>query len=192
MKTSFIYDIISGKSANPSTVKLARVADSLGIALKSLVEKAETVIPAVFSAPSSTDFFSIPRLIVDSTHPETAISSQHVSDEPYSFRKSWLVEHLKVAPENLRLLSIAGDSMDPTLVHADIVLIDTASTHPNPPGIFIIYDGFSLAPKRLELLSHLPRAKIRLISDNPQYTTYVKSVEDIAIIGRVVWFARGI
>ncbi len=191
VKTSFIYDVISGKSANPSTVKLARVADSLGISLKSLVETAE---PGALSLPLGPhgEFVTVPRLSVDSARPQTTVVAAHEAEEPYAFRKSWVSSHLAVQPECLRLFVITGDSMEPALAHGDVVLVNIGSTHPSPPGIFIIYDGYGLAAKRLELLTHLPEPRIRVISDNPQYTSYEKSVEDISIIGRLVWFSRGI
>ncbi|MBY0407640.1 MAG: helix-turn-helix domain-containing protein, partial [Rickettsiales bacterium] len=78
VKTSFIYDIISGKSANPSTLKLARVADSLGISLKSLVDNGEF---AIQNSPDTLspgrDFVLVPRLAVDTTQPHPAVISTH-------------------------------------------------------------------------------------------------------------------
>jgi transcriptional regulator with XRE-family HTH domain len=38
VKTSFIYDVLSGKSANPSPLKLARLAQAMGVSLSALVE----------------------------------------------------------------------------------------------------------------------------------------------------------
>ena len=45
VKISFIYDVISGKSANPSTVKLARVAEGLGVSLAELVGSGDATRP---------------------------------------------------------------------------------------------------------------------------------------------------
>lgn len=188
VKTSFIYDVISGKSTNPSTVKLARVADSLGISLKSLVETGE---PSSAPPSHSADYLAIPRLTVDTSRPETTIVTLP-AEQPFLFSKTWVSQHLKIDPGHLRLLQIAGDSMEPVLCHGDQVLIDTSSTHPTPPGIFIIYDGYGLTPKRLELLTHTDTPRIRALSENPHYSIYEKSVLDMRIIGRVVWFARGI
>ena len=187
VKTSFIYDVISGKSANPSTVKLARVADSLGVSLKFLVDSNESDKPEL----AHSDIISIPRLLIDTNRPEPTLISQHQDNEPHHFNKKWL-ESISLNPSALRLMTIIGDVMAPSLQQGNTVLIDTSLTLPSPPGIFIIHDGFALSPKRLELLSHLTPPRIRVMSDNPQYSTYEKSVDDIRIIGRVVWLARNI
>lgn len=190
VKTSFIYDIISGKSTNPSTVKLARVADSLGISLKSLVDHLDTgAMPAM---PPTSDYMSVPRIVVDTSRMETTVTSVHSSEDPFCFRRSWITQRLNIQPEHVRAMVMSGDSMEPTFCHGDNLLIDTGSKHPSPPGIFVIYDGFGLTPKRLELLTHTPQPRVRVLSDNPQYTGYEKSLDEIAIMGRVVWFARTI
>lgn len=192
VKTSFIYDVISGKSANPSTVKLARVADSLGVSLKSLVETSALPPDAPAQAlGESSDFILLPHLVVDISHAEPTVTTVQHGDEPGAFRRSWISQHLKLDPDTIQWLQIAGDSMEPTLHHGDYVLVDTKNTNPTPPGVFILYDGYGLSAKRLELLTHTEQPRIRVLSDNTQYTIYEKSVDDICIIGRVVWFARG-
>jgi len=190
VKTSFIYDVISGKSANPSTVKLARVADSLGVSLGSLVETENTESETFAGGASNT--ITLARLHIDTSQQPALLIAQNEPAEPFHFQKSWLQQLGKIDIENLRLVHITGDGMQPTLCHADTVLIDISSRLPSPPGLFIIYDGFALTPKRLEVLSHLSPARIRIISDNPQYTTYEKPVHETRIVGRVLWLARAI
>lgn len=190
VKTSFIYDILSGKSANPSTVKLARVADSLGVSLRFLVDTVESA-PAAVPLTTGSDFLLVPRLMVDTARQETAVVSLHQEDAPFCFRRSWIRHTLGADPDSLRLMRVEGDSMAPTLCAGDALLVDTAAVQASPPGIFVLYDGYGLTPRRLELLAHLPHPRIRVISDNPQYTVYDRSPEDIRIMGRVVWFARG-
>jgi len=43
----FIYDVLAGKSSNPSAVKLARIAKVLGVPLDALVNPPENQAPAV-------------------------------------------------------------------------------------------------------------------------------------------------
>jgi phage repressor protein C with HTH and peptisase S24 domain len=187
VKTSFIYDIISGKSANPSTVKLARVAYVLGIDLTYLVGGIHTE-----AIPSNTtdEYVSIPRIMVDVSQAGSAVIAVEHEAECYHFRKSWIKERLSTTHGDLRMLYVRDDSMEPTLCHNDIVLIDTNKKKPSPPGVFILFDGYGLIAKRLEYTSDQKR--VRIISDNAQYSTYERSIEDTFIIGRVVWFAREI
>jgi len=191
VKTSFIYDVISGKSGNPSTVKLARVAESLDISLGSLVgiddESAHNT--AIDPLASDENYVAVSRITVDSSDGVGKVITEQKS-EYYYFRKSWISEHLQADASNLRMLHISGDSMEPTLQHNDIVLVDTSRKIPSPPGVFVLFDGMGITGKRLEYVGD--QKMVRIISDNPQYSTYERSIEDTFIIGRVVWFAREI
>src|ERR1019366_2338427 len=85
VKTSFIYDIISGKSANPSTVKLARVAESLGVSLASLVGNGEPSAdnPSVPLRAPHEDYVTIPRIMVDVSAGGGTIISLEQEGESY-------------------------------------------------------------------------------------------------------------
>lgn len=185
VKTSFIYDIISGKSTNPSTVKLARVADSLGVSLASLVD--DTAASPLSIAPAHGDMVQLAPLTVDFGQANPAPAPFSI-ETPLCFSLGWLRQQLAAEPDQLRWLRISGDSMEPTLCARDIVLVDITQQLPTPPGIFVLYDGFGLVAKRLEHPQQPGR--VRIISDNPQYSAYEKSVDDTRILGRVVWFAR--
>lgn len=193
VKTSFIYDIISGKSANPSTIKLARVAEALAVSLTYLAGNTDNPTPETRHTPSpSDDYVTIARVMVDvSAGGGTIVSQEHVG-ESYYFRRTWIKEHLGVSPSDLRMLYVRGDSMEPTLCHNDIILVDMTKKAPSPPGVFVLFDGFGLMAKRLEYAAEKTPPRIRVISDNAHYSVYERSLEETFIIGRVVWFAREI
>jgi phage repressor protein C with HTH and peptisase S24 domain len=191
VKTSFIYDIISGKSANPSTVKLARVAEALHVHLDDLVGSSLTGQQRISKHAGADDYVLIPRITVDTSIDGSITVSAEREGESCCFRLSWIKKHLGADPEALRVFYVSGDSMEPTLCNHDITLIDTTRKNPSPPGIFLLYDGFGLVTKRLEYTSHrAPR--IRIISDNVQYSISERPVEEVLVIGRVVWFGREI
>src|SRR5690606_15405137 len=126
---------------------------------------------------ANAGFVTIPRLVVDTAREETTVISVHREDEPFCFRRDWLRQHLNLPPEGLRLFSVSGDSMEPSLCPGDILLVDISATHPSPAGLFIVYDGYGLSPKRLELLAQQgAEPRVRAISDNPQYSIYEKSL----------------
>ena len=81
--------------------------------------------------------------------------------------------------------------MDPTLCNNDLVLLDIAKTIASPPGIFALFDGMGLVIKRLEYAGS-DNTRLRIICDNPHYSSYERSVDETYIIGRVVWFSREI
>jgi phage repressor protein C with HTH and peptisase S24 domain len=118
------------------------------------------------------------------------VTTREHEAEAYYFRQSWIRDHLDARPDDLRLMYVRGDNMEPTLYHNDMVLIDTSRKNPSPPGIFVCFDGLGLTARRLELMPGEDR--LRLISDNPQYSMFERDIADTVIIGRVVWFAREI
>jgi phage repressor protein C with HTH and peptisase S24 domain len=189
--TSFLYDIISGKSANPSTVKLARVADALGISLHSLVSGEGGSEHAQHSQLPS-DCVTIPRITVTASAGGGNVVTREEADEFYYFREQWIRSKLGARVDDLRMLYVSGDSMEPTLCHQDIILVDTSRTLPTPPGVFVLFDGLGLVVKRLEYVAHPEMPRLRIISDNTQYSTYERAIADVKVIGRVVWFAREI
>ncbi|MDX2072997.1 MAG: S24 family peptidase [Alphaproteobacteria bacterium] len=190
VKTSFLYDVISGKSANPSSIKLARVAESLGVSLTYLAGTSDSPVAGYeFSLPSQTqDYVPVSRLFTEGG----ALVANEDPMENCHFRKDWIRRKLCVSPADLRILTISGDGMAPTLCNGDIVLVDTSKKHPSPPGIFILFDGVGLAAKRLELLAQADWPKLRVIYDNPHYSTYEAPLAEHNIVGRVVWFSREI
>ena len=109
-----------------------------------------------------------------------------------AFPRPWL---RKISPskiEALKLITISGDSMAPVLEHGDTVMLDTDQTRPSPPGIFILHDGLGLVAKRIELVPSTNPQLLRICSENPAYTNYQRTIDEVQIIGRVVWFARNL
>ncbi len=126
---------------------------------------------------------------VDQTTSDGAASG--TSNDPnshFSFPTAFIRGITSSIKSELRMITISGDSMAPVLEHGDLVMIDCAKTHPSPPGIFILDDGVGLVAKRLEQIPNSPM--IRIISENAVYTNYRRHIDEVHIIGRVVWFAR--
>ncbi len=110
----------------------------------------------------------------------------------YHFRRSWIRHNLKASPSQLRIMHVEGDSMAPTLLDGDTVLVDMARRAPNPPGIFVLDDGMGLVAKRLEHIPNSNPPAVRVISDNGFYSPYERTADEIHIVGRIRWFAREI
>ena len=121
-----------------------------------------------------------------------------VADETGGSRESLafppaLLRRITAAPAaGLKLLTISGDSMSPTLEDGDLVMVDTQRRLPSPPGIFILDDGVGLVAKRVDAIPNSWPLALRLSSDNPAYSNYRRRVDEVHIVGRVVWFARSI
>ena len=109
-----------------------------------------------------------------------------VKEESWSFPKSFVTEQLHTSAAKLRVLEIEGDSMAPTLMSGDRVIIDTGHKNPSPDGLYAIRDAFqAVIVRRLQLLrSGAPRMKI--ISDNPNHATEEVPLSEVEVVGMVV------
>jgi phage repressor protein C with HTH and peptisase S24 domain len=104
-----------------------------------------------------------------------------------------LLRRITSAPtSSLRLITVSGDSMAPTLEDGDMVMIDIGRTSPSPPGIFVLDDGVGLVAKRVDAVPNSFPQQLRLSSDNPAYSNYQRRIDEVRILGRVVWFARSL
>ena len=88
------------------------------------------------------------------------------------------------------MILIDGDSMEPTLRSGDQVIVNVARRSPSPPGIFVVFDGLGLVAKQIEVIANSEPPKVHLVSTNRRYPTYERTVDEINIIGRVVWYGR--
>jgi phage repressor protein C with HTH and peptisase S24 domain len=167
---------------------LAGIAEVLEISLPALLGVRENNTHK--SRPYSEDYVKISSILVAASAGGGTAIIEEKEGEPYYFRKNWVRDRLNANPAELRMIFIEGDSMEPTLCHGDMILVDITRKNPSPPGIFVLFDGFGLVAKRIEFLSHSNPPSIRILSDNPQYLPYDRAVAETNIIGRVVWFAR--
>ena len=100
---------------------------------------------------------------------------------------SGIVRGYSTAPaEELRIITVMGDSMEPTLQPGQRVLVDTGDRMPSPPGIFVVWDGLGLVVKRLQVLPHSDPPRVKITSDNPKYDAYERTLEEAYIQGRVI------
>jgi phage repressor protein C with HTH and peptisase S24 domain len=102
-----------------------------------------------------------------------------------------VVRHeFRAPPNELRMITVDGDSMEPLLSSGDRILIDTSQRVPVPPGIFVIWDGMGLVAKRVEHIPNSEPPKVVINSVNPEYQAYERIAEEENVVGRVVWAAR--
>jgi phage repressor protein C with HTH and peptisase S24 domain len=110
--------------------------------------------------------------------------------EVWHFPETVIRHELRAKPDDLRMITIHGDSMEPLLSSGDRIMLDTSQRVPVPPGIFVIWDGMGLVAKRVEHVPHSDPPKVVIKSVNPEYETYERDAEEVHVVGRVVWAAR--
>lgn len=110
--------------------------------------------------------------------------------EPRYFEEGFVRQELRAAPEDLCLVEIEGQSMEPLLRHGDTVLIDRRKTNISMEGIFVIFDGDGVVCKWIERDHQKDVPTLRIRSENPKFKDYDVLAENSQILGRVVWFGR--
>jgi phage repressor protein C with HTH and peptisase S24 domain len=190
---SFVYDIMRGRSEHPNLERLDRVAQVLKVERRWLLHglgEVEGDSP-IIEDPDQT-FVAIPSVAVSASMGGGSVVDEEQGGKPYHFQRSWIRYKLRAKPADLRIMHVEGDSMMPTLHHGDIVLVDLARRAPTPPGIFVLHDGMGLVAKRLDHIPNTDPPRVRIISDNPLYSPYEGTAEEVNIIGRIRWYAREI
>ena len=112
--------------------------------------------------------------------------------EQWHLPKQWLRQVGNGQIDPLKLLGVSGDPMVPRLLHGDIVMIDTSQRTASPPGIFVLHYGLALVIKQIKPIPNTSPITLRMFSDNNAHSAYDRSIDEVCIIRRVVWFARTI
>ena len=106
------------------------------------------------------------------------------------FQRSWLRTMIKGTFADLFVARGDGDSMQPTLLDGDIVLIDTAQKDIRQQDrIWAISYGELGMIKRVR---RLPNGTYQLLSDNVTVPPILCADEEMHVVGRVVWIGRRI
>ncbi|MBU4597074.1 MAG: helix-turn-helix transcriptional regulator [Desulfarculus sp.] len=109
-----------------------------------------------------------------------------------AFLKQW-VKQKGLAIKDLALVTVYGESMEPSFSHGDVVLVELGDGEMVRDGLHALRINDHLMVKRLQLL---PGNRIRVTSDNPRYEPFEidlsKEGDQIKVVGRVIWFGREI
>jgi phage repressor protein C with HTH and peptisase S24 domain len=168
---SFVYDILNGKSGNPTTKNLVAVAEALEVSVPYLLSNDN------IAQPFDDDFV---RIAPTECHGKTTA-------EPVYLGKKWIERELGTQAAQLRVTEISTDAMAPTLLPRDRVVIDTTQRTPENPGIFLIDDGIRQIARRLD---YSDANHYTLSNDNAAYGAQVVGKETLSVLGRVVWISR--
>ena len=91
------------------------------------------------------------------------------------------------APDNIKLLPVKGDSMQPTIKEGDWVFVDITRRTPDSDGMFLLRLSTGLAVKRIQ--GGLTN-DIIIKSDNKKYNDLTASVGEVTILGKVIYILK--
>jgi transcriptional regulator with XRE-family HTH domain len=110
-----------------------------------------------------------------------------IRSESWVFPASFVREQLHSSPERLLVIEANGDSMAPTVVSGDRVIVDTGHKTPTPDGLYAIRDAFAgIVIKRLQVMRPAKQAHVKIISDNPKQGSEEVPLSDLEVVGKVV------
>jgi phage repressor protein C with HTH and peptisase S24 domain len=134
-------------------------------------------------------YINIPGIDASISADGKVMLNQQVVDY-IGFKEEWLSSFLGVSAQNLVLISVKGDSMDPTLSEGDLVLIDTAAKRVEANAIYAVAFWGSFQIKRVQLKIN---GTMVIKSDNNIYEPEIipnEESEKLHVVGRVVWYGK--
>lgn len=133
------------------------------------------------------NWIAIPRLALGASAGAGALADDDAPVGHLGFSEGWLRE-MGLTPHALTALSVAGDSMDPTLADGDEILVartDAQFGGRLRDGIHVIRRDGTLLVKRLLFERE---GRVSVISDNKAYPSDADvPLEEVEVLGRVVW-----
>ncbi|WOC14999.1 hypothetical protein MP213Fo_04470 [Pseudochrobactrum sp. MP213Fo] len=105
--------------------------------------------------------------------------------------REWVIPHeylkeLNVSPRHSTIMEVIGDSMQPTYLPGDKVLIDLSQDVMNTDTVYAIsYDDEPPQIKRLQKIPFSDPKQVKIISDNPILETFTVELDRLTIIGRI-------
>ncbi|MCJ2181177.1 transcriptional regulator [Novosphingobium sp. 1949] len=131
---------------------------------------------------ASEEWVAIARLVLGASAGPGGLDQDETAFDSIRFSVRWL-RAMGLQPGHLATITVAGDSMEPTLRDGDEILVDQRQKALRD-GIHVVRLDGVLLVKRVET-GHPGHVTLR--SDNPAYGVIECAAGDLAVIGRVVW-----
>lgn len=122
---------------------------------------------------------------------ETRVDGRHadpVKSEVWIFPESFRREELRAPANRLIVVEGQGDSMQPTIWPGERLVVDTTHRIPSPDGIYAMRDAWgAIVIKRLQTLDRGDPPRVLVISDNPAHENRERGLDEIEIVGKVIY-----
>lgn len=116
------------------------------------------------------------------------VLQEYVTEKKVPFRQDWLDRVTRGRPSDVFLTRGDGDSMLPTILDGDDVLVNRAeNVIDRQDRIWALGYGELAQIKRVR---RLPNGTFQLNSDNPVISPIEATEDELHVVGRVVWIGR--
>jgi transcriptional regulator with XRE-family HTH domain len=110
-----------------------------------------------------------------------------IKSEGWVFPTSFVREQLHTSAARLLVLDTNGDSMAPTILSGERVIVDTGHKTPTPDGLYAIRDTFgAIVVKRLQVMRSARPTRVKIISDNPNHASEETPLGELEVVGKVL------
>ncbi len=134
------------------------------------------------AVPPRGDWVEVPRLPLGAAAGAGALTGEEVPFDAFRFSRRWLREQ-GLGGAQLSAIRVQGDSMEPLLHDGDEILVDRAQRVLRD-GVHVIRLGDALMVKRLAAAGP---GRATLLSQNYAYPPVEVALDELEIVGRVVW-----
>jgi phage repressor protein C with HTH and peptisase S24 domain len=143
--------------------------------------------PVSGAGSEAANFVPVPRLDLGASAGAGAHHDLERAEAPICFDRTWLRRLCSARPEDLSIIRVEGDSMSPTLVDGDEIMVNSADGASQiRDGIYVLRQEDALLVKRVAVNPATRRVTVK--SDNPAYPLWPEcKLGDLTVIGRVVW-----
>ena len=110
-----------------------------------------------------------------------------IKSQGWIFPPSFVNNQLNTSAKQLVVVEAEGDSMAPTIMSGEKVIVDTGHKTPSPDGLYAIRDSFdNVIIRRLQLLRAAHPSQVKIISDNPKHAAEEVSLTDVEVAGKAL------
>lgn len=173
---------VQGKS-EPTRDRLVTIADIAGVRIEWLATgRGPEKIGPEAGLPLLEGYFTLPWL------DDPGSVTGH--DAPIAFLQATGTEALLNRNRNdLTLMRIPDDSMEPMVALASVAVVDTSEAKAPRDGIYALRVGENRIVRRLQTL---PSGEIEVSADNPAFKAFRFSRADktVTVQGRIIWVGR--
>ncbi len=143
--------------------------------------------PRVRDKDPVEEFVRVPKVVARLSAGGGSFETESAVEGYYAFRGEWL--RSKGRAEEMVLMQVVGNSMEPEVQEGDLVLVDQSRTDVLAGGIYAVGVEDTVLVKRVEKRP----GQLVLHSDNTDYSPICLAGDElnsVRVIGRVVWACR--
>lgn len=176
---------IAEKGAMPSAARLLKLAKVLETTVGWLIGETDNAAPG---ASANEDDVEIQQWDVSYGMGGGSFLDLPVTGEKHKFSLSWLRQFTTAPPDKVFLAVGTGESMGPTILDADMLLIDTSQREVRlSDRIWAAAYGQVGIIKRLR---PMPDGSVKILSDNPAVPPETAYDGELFVVGRVIAIVR--